>query len=93
MDPDRQTRRQFCARTGSAAAVAAMAGVALRPGTAAALPVFEVTGTQTGPDEHAYPLPAADGVTIDRDTQVILVRFQQRVQQQAADWSAAAVSV
>ena len=56
-----------------------MAGVALRPGAAAALPVAAATGTQTGPDEHSYPLPSADGVTIDRDTQVILVRFQQKV--------------
>jgi Rieske Fe-S protein len=63
----------------SAAVLAAMAGVALRPGTAAAVPVVEGTGTQTGPDEHSYPMPAADGVTIDRDTQVILVRFQQKV--------------
>ena len=39
----------------------------------------EPTGTQTGPDERSYPLPAADGVTIDRDTQVIVVRFQQKV--------------
>jgi Rieske Fe-S protein len=62
----------------SAAMLATMAGVALRPETAAALPVIEATGTQTGPAEHTYPLPAADGVTIDRDTQVILVRFQQK---------------
>ena len=62
----------------SAAVLAAMAGVALRPETAAAVPVVEATGTQTGPDEHSYPLPAADGVTIDRDTQVILVRFQEK---------------
>jgi len=63
----------------SAAVLAAMAGVALRPGTAGAVPVVETTGSQTGPDEHRYPLPAADGVTIDRDTQVIVVRFQQKV--------------
>ena len=62
----------------SAAMLAAMAGVALRPETAAAVPVVEATGTQAGPDEHSYPLPAADGVTIDRDTQVIVVRFQQK---------------
>jgi Rieske Fe-S protein len=59
--------------------LAAMAGVTLRSGTAAALPVGETAGTQIAPDEHSYPLPAADGVTIDRDQQVILVRFQQKV--------------
>jgi len=74
----RTTRREALGRI-SAAMLAAMAGVALRPGSAAALPVVAATGTQTGPDEHSYPLPAADGVTIDRDTQVILVRFQQKV--------------
>jgi Rieske Fe-S protein len=63
----------------SAAALAAMAGVALRPGTAQAVPVVEASGTQTGPDEHSYPLPTADGVTIDRETQVILVRFQEKL--------------
>jgi Rieske Fe-S protein len=63
----------------SAALVAAMAGVELWPETAAAVPVLEAGGTQTGPSEYSYPLPAADGVTIDRDAQLILVRFQQRV--------------
>jgi len=63
----------------SAAALAAMAGVSLQPDTAAAVPVAFGTGTQTSSSEHTYPLPAADGVTIDRDTQVILVRFQQKV--------------
>jgi Rieske Fe-S protein len=56
-----------------------MAGVTLRPETAETVPVVGATGTQTGPDERSYPLPAADGVTIDRDTQVIVVRFQQKV--------------
>ncbi len=74
----RQTRRQALGQM-SAAALAAMAGVALWPGTAAALPVVAAAGSQTGPDERSYPLPAGDGVTIDRDTQVILVRFQEKV--------------
>jgi Rieske Fe-S protein len=63
----------------SAAVVAAMAGVALRPETADAIPVVEATASQAGPDQLTYPLPTADGVTIDRDAQVILVRFQQKV--------------
>jgi Rieske Fe-S protein len=71
------TRRQALGQM-SAAALAAMAGVALRPETAAAVPVLEASGTETGPAERSYPLPAADGVTIDHDTQVILVRFQQK---------------
>jgi len=63
----------------STAALAAMVAVELWPGSAEAVPVTEGAGAQTGPAERTYPLPAADGVTIDRDTQVILVRFQQRV--------------
>ena len=59
--------------------MAAMAGVALRPGSAAALPIVEATGTQGGPDERSFPFPAADGVTIDRAAQVIVARFQQKV--------------
>jgi Rieske Fe-S protein len=62
----------------SSALLAAMAGVELLGETAAAVPVLEATGTQTGPSDHSYPLLADDGVSIDRETQVIVVRFQQR---------------
>jgi Rieske Fe-S protein len=62
----------------SAAILAAMAGVPLSAGEDAMLPVVEGAGAATGPDEHTYPLPGEDGVTIDRDTQVIVVRFQQK---------------
>ncbi|HUL77571.1 MAG TPA: hypothetical protein VL691_09940, partial [Vicinamibacteria bacterium] len=61
----------------SAAGLASMAGVSLRPGTAAAAPITFGTGAQTG-SERTYPLPAADGVTIDRANEVILVRFQEK---------------
>ena len=71
------TRRQALGQM-SAVALAAMAGVALRPETAAAVPVVEASGAQTGTSEHSYPLPAGDGVVIDHDTQVIVVRFQQK---------------
>jgi nitrite reductase/ring-hydroxylating ferredoxin subunit len=62
----------------STAALAAMVGVELWPGGAAAVPVIEAAAAPAGPAESAFPLPAADGVTIDRATQVILVRFQGR---------------
>jgi Rieske Fe-S protein len=61
----------------SAAIVAAMAGVALLAETSESVSVAEAGGAQTGPDERTYPVPAADGVTIDRDAQVIVVRMQQ----------------
>ena len=41
--------------------------------------VGEMTGVAAGPDKKAYPMPAADGVTIDKTTQVILVRLQGKV--------------
>lgn len=48
------------------------------PTAAAGLPVSFVTGGRAG-DERTYPIPAVDGVSIDRSTQVILVRSQSRV--------------
>jgi nitrite reductase/ring-hydroxylating ferredoxin subunit len=72
------SRRELLGQV-SAAALAAMVGVELLAKTATALPVVAVSGTPAGADEHSYPLPPADGVTIDRDTQVILVRLQSHV--------------
>lgn len=56
-----------------------MAGLELWPGGVQAFPVTETAGVETGPDERSYSLPAADGVTIDREEQVIVVRIQQHV--------------
>jgi Rieske Fe-S protein len=69
------SRREAIGRL-SATALAAMVGVALWPQTAESIPVTEGAGTQAGADEHSYPIPASDSVTIDRDQQVIVVRFQ-----------------
>jgi nitrite reductase/ring-hydroxylating ferredoxin subunit len=44
----------------------------------AALPITVVEGRAEG-SEHRYPFPAADGVTIDRKEQVIVVRAQGQV--------------
>jgi nitrite reductase/ring-hydroxylating ferredoxin subunit len=48
------------------------------------LVVFGLTSvwTQTGRavgNERAYPIPPADGVTLDRDAQLLLVRYQGKV--------------
>jgi nitrite reductase/ring-hydroxylating ferredoxin subunit len=72
------TRREALGRM-SAAALLAMAGVALRGGSAEAAPIGETGSTPVGADEHSYPIPAEDGVTIDREQQVILVRDQQHL--------------
>jgi hypothetical protein len=57
-----RTRRQALGQM-STAFLAAMAGVTLRPGTAAAVPVVEGSGAEAGPGELAYPMPATEGVT------------------------------
>jgi Rieske Fe-S protein len=44
----------------------------------AALPIAFVDGHAQG-SEHKYPFPSADGVTIDRKEQVIVVRLQGHV--------------
>jgi Rieske Fe-S protein len=61
------------------ATLAAWAGLGLRGDEAEALPILAASGAATGADERSYPLPTADGVTIDRDAQVVLVRFQGHV--------------
>jgi Rieske Fe-S protein len=45
----------------------------------AALPVFTIVGKATDAPERRYSIPTADSVNIDRQAQVILVRFQNSV--------------
>ena len=51
------------------------AALGLDPSSLEALPVASIDGEQTG-SEHRYPVPAGDGVSIDRTAQVIVVRYQ-----------------
>jgi nitrite reductase/ring-hydroxylating ferredoxin subunit len=71
------TRREFLC---DAARLAGLAAAAIGAGAveSRAWAVVLTQGTGTG-DERTYPLPAADGVTIDREEQVILVRYQGEV--------------
>jgi len=71
------SRREFLGHI-SAAALAAMVGVALAASDAAAVPIESVSGAQVGPTEHEYPVPAGDAVSIDRENEVILIRFHER---------------
>ena len=67
------TRREFLGD--SAALVAAVAAAwAARPAAPGAWSFTSATASQG--NTRTYPVPAADGVTIDRDEQVIIVRFQ-----------------
>jgi Rieske Fe-S protein len=48
-------------------------------GSAAALPVSMIDSLTRGADDVTYPIPAKDGVQIDKDNEVILVRWQNAV--------------
>lgn len=54
-----------------------LAGLGGTPALAESLPVRATRGRRGRRDEVTYPLPAADGVEIDKDQQVILVRHQR----------------
>ncbi len=56
----------------------AAAALGLAPGGVAALPVRFGRALLAQDDERTYPIPDVDGATIDRDNQVILVRYQQK---------------
>ncbi len=72
-----RSRRAFLARI-PGVVLAAMAGADAAKAEAFYL-VGEMTGVAAGPSQKTYPIPAADGVTIDKTTQVILVRFHGKV--------------
>ena len=64
------SRREFLWSVGCFAGALAALGISR---DALAGPVAFAEGVQSG-DDRAYPIPAADGVTVDRAAQVILVR-------------------
>lgn len=72
------TRRDFL-REGALAALATLAAVGLGARAAAALPVRPARVLRRTTETKTYALPAADGAEIDRDAQVILVRWQGKV--------------
>jgi Rieske Fe-S protein len=71
------SRRVFLSQI-SGAVLAAMAG-GDAAAAEAAYAVTEMSAIDLAPTQATFPLPAADGVTIDKKTQVILVRFQGKV--------------
>lgn len=70
-------RRAFLKHS-TGCAVLALAALGLPAREVFALPIEFITGSG-GKDEKTYPVPAADGVQIDREAQVILVRFGGRI--------------
>ena len=71
-DQDCRSRREFLQLTCFTFTAAALG---LNAADATALPITLAEGAAAG-SEHCYPLPTADGVTIDRKEQVIIVRYQ-----------------
>jgi Rieske Fe-S protein len=68
-------RRQFL-KDATLALGAVMAALSATPREAAAMPLSLARVLRVAGDEVTYPLPAADGATIDRDNEVILVRWK-----------------
>lgn len=66
------SRRQFL---GTAGALLVMSSLTAE-GTS---PIGEIHAESTANDVATYPIPAQDGVSIDKKTQVILVRFRNKV--------------
>jgi len=66
------SRRSFLQQAITGAAIVTAAVFA--DGTS--LPIGAIEALAAQADERKYPIPAGDGVNIDRDNQVILVRYQ-----------------
>jgi nitrite reductase/ring-hydroxylating ferredoxin subunit len=77
-DCELQTDRRGFLRDGLLA-VAALTAVAGSAAPLHALARSFVEGTRDGLDVITYPIPAADGATIDKPNRVILVRYQGMV--------------
>jgi Rieske Fe-S protein len=74
----RDDRRDFLKQTALLVA-GAVVGLGASAREAAALPVTAGGPSAVAGNELTYPIPAADGTTIDRDNGVIIVRYQNKV--------------
>lgn len=72
------SRREFLLQ-GASAVGALLAGLGITADAAAMLPVREGEGGRSKGTELRFPIPADDGVTIDRRNELILVRWQDAV--------------
>jgi Rieske Fe-S protein len=75
-----RSRREFL-REAAGAAAAALVTLGVLPAVARALPLglAEPVGARTAGGEKGYAIPAADGVSIDKDEEVIIARWQGAV--------------
>lgn len=70
-------RREFLRHV--SLAVGLMLGLGASRAVAQTLPLRVVRALSHSGDEHSYPLPAEDGASIDKEAEIILVRYQQKV--------------
>ena len=68
------SRREFLVDALRASAAALMA-IGLAPNGAEAMPLRWISALASKGEEKTYPVPATDGVQIDKDNEVILVRY------------------
>jgi Rieske Fe-S protein len=71
-------RRDFLERA-TIAVSAAFATLGVTPTRSRGLVVRVGRAAWSRDEEHAYPIPPSDGATIDKENQVIVARFEQRV--------------
>lgn len=71
-------RRDFV-RDASRAAVAVLVALGVAPAVAAAAPLDVLSTMRRAGEEQSYPIPAADGVQIDKHNATILTRWQGKV--------------
>jgi nitrite reductase/ring-hydroxylating ferredoxin subunit len=68
-----QSRRDILAQA-TGALVTALLAAGVEAGDAAAMPVAFAAALRAQGAERSYPIPPADGATIDRENEIILVR-------------------
>src|SRR5262249_19788710 len=71
-------RRDFL-RDAALAAAGALIALGATPGAASAAPVGFISALRGGREDKAYPIPAADGVQIDKGNDAIVTRWQGKV--------------
>src|SRR5262245_40288417 len=71
-----EDRRTFVVRLLGGVALALTGFV--NPSELMALPIAFVDSAASGLNQRAFPIPASDGVTIDRSSQTIIVRFHDK---------------
>jgi nitrite reductase/ring-hydroxylating ferredoxin subunit len=74
--PIAPNRRDFLRDFGRAAVAAALLAAGVSRSAAAELPIALTRALSHSGDTHLYAIPGGDGVQIDHDAEVILVRWQ-----------------